>query len=225
MIYQYPLFRSDEFGREEACKYLAKNMLDSGMVKVMEINENFIHKEFNKEGRDEMYQFLQEMIANTCHFMYGVNASQMANFLIVSHMVDEKLMPALTKYMKHVGLDYKLISFIPSEFVQPYLAEQSKKFDFKPLERWDPSVYWDFSEKQVPEFELTNPLNGFTHMTLYLPKIDNKSFLLSLQKNGILSREQILKNNWKFEELELKLLPYNTFNKVLNIANAIFRHY
>lgn len=226
MIYQYPLFRSDAVGREEACKYLAKNMLDSGVVKVMEMNEDFVHKEFNKEGREGAYQFLQQMIADTCHFMYGINAPQMANFLVVSHMVDEKLKPALMKYMKYVGLDYTIIDFVPSEIAQPIIANRSKDPNFKPLERWDPRYLWDFDHPiNSAEEALVNPLNGFIHMSLYLKNIDNKPFLLSLQKNGIISREQILKANWKFEELELKLLPYNTFNKVLNIANAIFRHY
>lgn len=225
MIYQYPLFRSDENSREEACKYLAENMLKSGTVKVMEMNEDFVHQKFNKD-QGQAYDFIKQMIADTCHFMYGVNASQMANYLLVSHMVDEKLRPALINYMKNVGLDFKIIDFVPQEIIHPYIANISSKPDFKPLERWDPRYLWDFDDDIVdPNERLMSPLNGFIHMTLYLKNIDNKNFLLSLLKNNIISKEQIVKANWKFDELELKLLPYNTFNKVLNIANAIFRYY
>ena len=227
MIYQYPLFRSDPDSLEEAAKYLAADMLNSGVVKVMEIDKDFYHKEFNKEGRNETFDFLRQMIADTCYFMYGKNLAQMANYLVVSKIVKEKLMDSLINYMQAVNLDFELIYFCPSEFITTIMQSKTKDPNFKPFERWNPANIWDFEDTKnlSPDEALMSPINGFTHMTLYLKNIDNKAFLISLQKNGILSREDIIKNNWRFEVLELKLLPYNTFNKVLNIANAIFKYY
>lgn len=226
MIYQYPIFRSDPASEESAAKYLAKNMIESGVIKIMEIDKDFYHKNLNKEDENKIFNFLHQTIIDMCYFMYGRNLTRMANFLIVSKMVNDKLIPSLTKYMDNIGLEYKLINFTPSEIVHPYIASKTKNPLFKPLERWDPNSIWDFNNNNLsPDEALTNPINGFIHSTLYLKNIDNRKFLISLQKNGILSRKNILDNKWYFEELELKLLPYNTFNKVLNIANAIFKYY
>ena len=61
-------------------------------------------------------------------------------------------------------------------------------------------------------------------MTLILKNIENSEFLLFLNRNGILSSKDI-ENDDVRNKLEIKLLPYNNFNKVLNIANAIFKYY
>ncbi len=213
----FPLFNYNEI--DEANEYLVKYLFDRNQIQVM---TDFI----NEVNMDEIEYVITQILKETCKNMFGVNSPQIANFIIVQNFVYGKLKNILLRYIEYTNLDGSIIDWFPSDYTSTVLSKRFMENGYKPLDRnWSPNEIWDF-QKDVPAKNLiTSPVNGFMHMTLILKNVENYEFLLALNRYGVLSSKEIKDNNYKFDELEIKLLPYNNFNKVLNIANAIFKYY
>lgn len=218
----FPLFDNSEI--DEAIDYMVRNLISNTEINLIQFDPSM---EFEKEPKD-MPELLQTVMTTMAKTLYGVNAPQMANFLIVQKLVEDKLKDRLANYMNYVGIDGYITECTPSRISTQALAYRIYNKDFRPLDRWNPNILWDFcdnSGKKDISRSLTNPLNGFLHMYLVLKEVDNKKFIMALNKAGLISFKDIYENNFYFRDLCLQLLPYNNFNKVLSIAQAIFRYY
>ena len=208
MIYQiYPLFKRNDI--ESANRYLIDYMVDPQSLYGIPT-----------DMRDIIIQTLYHNLGQ----MFGVNSPQIANFIIVQNFVYGKLKNTLLNYMKYTNLDGNIIDWFPSDYTS-VLISKKRKSGKELLDKWDPNELWDFSKDASPDDSILSPINGFMHMVLILRNVENKNFILALNRAGVISSKTIDDNNFKFDKLEVKLLPYNNFNKVLNIANAIFKNY
>ena len=218
MIYQIlPLFKPNEL--QSANEYLSNYLIDQKSINIIS------GIAIDNMDMSEIKYYMRDIINEICKNMYGINSPQIANFIIVQNFVYGKLKDSLLNYMKYTGLDGNIIDWYPSYYISSLIAKFVKENGFKPSEKfWDPNKLWDFQGDIPQEASLVNPINGFMHMTLILKNIDNSEFLLFLNRNGILSSKDIENDDIR-NKLEIKLLPYNNFNKVLNIANAIFKYY
>lgn len=232
MITQYPLFKENKEGTDIdlACKYIVNDMLKKGNVAVMRMDDDLQPECFTAGKNDKTHPFMRNFISGMVMSSYGyINMVQMANFLLVEEFVINKVLPALMSYMSHISLNCKTVQYIPAEVMAPILIDKLNK-GIKPISyHWDPNERWDFD---IPVSKaddiLMNPLNKYIHLSLFLNDVSNKRFLADLTLAGILTRQEVINTigtKGKFENLELKLLPYNNFNKVLNIVDAIFKHY
>lgn len=207
MIYTIrPLFKPYE--DEEANKYLAEKYFGQhGVFKT------FVASMTETSGLNDPYKLVQEIFRST----YGINSPQMANFIILQDFVTETLADTLLNYMKNVGINMSIMDFVPSSISIPMMFKTGN------LSRWDANKRWNLFDENMSELDyISNPLNGFLHMHLILENTNNLSFLSALLRAGAISSKELENNS---EKLYIKLLPCNNFNKVLNIANAIFRYY
>lgn len=219
MLYQiFPLFKYTEFDR--ASEYLVRNLKESG-IEMIEL-DNSIKEQLPDFQVDRLIDAILTQMVNQ---MYGKNIPQMANFLLVQKTVISKFEQRLINYMKLVNLEGELIVWTPSSITAGVLFHKANQIEFDPLTRWNPNELWDFNDEIDSDKELLNPLNGFLHMYLILKNVNNPKFLFDLCNAGILTEKEIKDADYSFNELKIQLLPYNNFNRVLNVAHAIFRRY
>lgn len=209
MIYTVrPLFKPDEY--EEANKYLADKYFG-----LHSIFKTFIAS-MTMTGTSDLndpYKLVQEIFRRT----YGINSPQIANFIILQDFVTETLADTLLNYMKNVGVNMSIMNFVPSSISIPMMFKTGN------LSPWDPNKKWNLFDEDTSELDhIYNPLNRFLHTHLILENTNNLSFLSALLRSGVIDSKEVESNPKK---LYIKLLPCNNFNKVLNIANAIFRYY
>ena len=218
----FPLFRDEDID-------LAKEFLAYGLLKN---NSNVKIVIPYEDCNNQIAYTIAESIIET---MYGdKNIIQMANYLRVQDGVNESISKHLLTYLDLVGIKADLIEFIPNRIATLYLLSKIHNIDknFTPYKNWDPDEYWDFSKNDKDHNFITNPLNGFLHLTLRLYKVPyNKDFLIFLGRFGLIKYAR-LQELIKFGDekkisnfnIDLKLLPYDNFNSVLRVVQAIHKY-
>ena len=211
-----PLFDDDEI--YEARDYLSRELSQPGRIQV-----HAIDPDVDISNIPPLDIIIKDILDN----MYGVNCPLMANYLLVQKYVLESVVPALSNYSKHTGFPIQFISTIPATITSQYIIQSARNGNR--IQRfWSPHEKWDFRQTiKNKDMSITSPLNGYTHMDMIIPKkaftetSDKDNFITRLKYTGVIDESSFDEAE---ENITVKLLPCNTFNKAISIAQAIFKY-
>ncbi len=237
MNYKYimPLFEKDEY--KEALEFLVNRILSAGdSMKIFGTNEIKLMRE-DPDGEQELIDpseapkdILKPLIENLMQSTYGVNIPLMANYARVQDTFFEKFNDSILEYLDLSSLCKKvsIIDFSPFDITLKFLLSDIVSNGFisamkymNPNEDWTNIHLYDLSKKE----NVMNPLNTFKHVLLTIEGNIPQIFINEITKFGL---EIISTMTWSGKEeskITIKLLPFPSYNSIINIMNAIYKYF
>lgn len=169
----------------------------------------------------EIHEFYQNTIYNLIRMMYGKNVVTIANYMKVQEFVLNKVIEVINNYLYNSNIDFYICDFVPYNLYNILIIRKMKNILLgtdEALNSWNPEEKWDLENDNISINKyLMNPINGIVHAYLFIKRINIKMI-------NDFYKYDIPFNRTSEGYIIIKLLPYNNFNKILNIVDIIFKY-
>lgn len=210
--YIHPLFTEDD--KDNAIDYLARNMMNSGIITVSD-SDNI--------NSPELLMLCRRLIKS----MYGVNTIRMANFHRVQEVFKEKYLDSLYKYLYYCNIDTKIIDIDMPYIMHKILMFKSQEEGFRQLIYFDPNIEWDLSYTTDIDRNLINPLNSLHRVFIELRNLSQYDFIREISQKFFDNKFDV--DDWqrrnKMVNLDLMLLPCDNFNVIHELTKSIHKYF